>query len=209
METVWIYEIIGYVASVLIAVSLMMSKIVRLRVVNLIGAAFFALYGVLIESVPVAGMNGFIVLINIYYLWKIYSTNEYFNLLRVSSDDEYLKAFVRFHEEGIISFQPEGLLDLKHNNFCVFILRDMVPAGVIAGNKGSDGVLNVQLDFVIPQFRDFKIGNYLYNQKRDFFREMGISEIRTRAGNSAHNHYLEKMDFEAENEMSNWYTLKL
>ena len=42
METYVIYEIIGYVASVLVAVSLMMSKIVQLRIVNLIGAATFS-----------------------------------------------------------------------------------------------------------------------------------------------------------------------
>jgi len=70
METHLIYELIGYAASLLVAISLMMSAIVKLRVVNMIGAFTFAIYGVLIGSIPVAAMNGFIVLINIYFLFK-------------------------------------------------------------------------------------------------------------------------------------------
>ena len=82
METTVIYEIIGYVASLLVAISLMMSNIIQLRIVNMIGAATFSVYGILIGSIPVAGMNGFIVFINIYYLTKIYSAVEYFRFLR-------------------------------------------------------------------------------------------------------------------------------
>ena len=36
-------EIIGYIASVLVAISLMMSSILRLRIINLVGASVFAL----------------------------------------------------------------------------------------------------------------------------------------------------------------------
>ena len=69
MEFTVIYEIIEYAASILVALSLMMSKIVTLRIINLIGAALFFLYGILIDSIPVAAMNGFIVLINVYFLF--------------------------------------------------------------------------------------------------------------------------------------------
>lgn len=62
------YEIVGYIASALVAVSLMMSSIFRLRVINLVGAALFTVYGLLIGAYPVAAMNLFIVLIDLYYL---------------------------------------------------------------------------------------------------------------------------------------------
>jgi hypothetical protein len=63
-----IYEIIGYTASALVAISLMMSSIFKLRVINLIGAALFTLYGLLIGAYPVAVLNFTIVLIDLYYL---------------------------------------------------------------------------------------------------------------------------------------------
>lgn len=70
----WI-EIMGYAASILIAVSLTMSSIVKLRVINLIGAALFGTYGLLIDSMPVMLVNYFIALTNVYYLWKMYKEN--------------------------------------------------------------------------------------------------------------------------------------
>jgi hypothetical protein len=68
METPLLYELTGYAASVLVAASLMMSNIVRLRVLNMLGALTFVVYGALIEAWPVAFMNTFIVGINIWYL---------------------------------------------------------------------------------------------------------------------------------------------
>ncbi|OEJ99411.1 hypothetical protein A8C32_06280 [Flavivirga aquatica] len=65
----WI-EILGYVASLFIAISIMMNSIVKLRVVNLIGAFLLGIYGVFISSVPVILLNFFIVLTNIYFLYK-------------------------------------------------------------------------------------------------------------------------------------------
>ena len=61
-------HIIGYIASALVAVSLMMSSILKLRVINLVGASLFTVYGLLIGAYPVAVMNLFIVLIDLYYL---------------------------------------------------------------------------------------------------------------------------------------------
>ena len=71
MDLSFAYEIIGYFASVLVAISLMMSSILKLRVINLLGAALFTLYGLLIGAYPVAVMNFFIVLIDLYYLREL------------------------------------------------------------------------------------------------------------------------------------------
>jgi len=65
-------EIYGYLGSVLIAVSLMMADIYKLRWINLVGAGAFASYGLLIGAWPVAALNGFIVLIDIVHLWQLY-----------------------------------------------------------------------------------------------------------------------------------------
>ncbi|MCL1079726.1 uroporphyrinogen decarboxylase [Parashewanella spongiae] len=72
MEALNIVELIGYSASVMVAISLMMKDIVKLRSLNFIGCALFSAYGVAIEAWPVAGMNAFIACINVYYLVKMY-----------------------------------------------------------------------------------------------------------------------------------------
>lgn len=72
MESATIWEWVGYLASAVVAISLMMSNIKKLRWWNLIGAALFVAYGVAIDAYPVALVNFFIVLIDIYYLVKLY-----------------------------------------------------------------------------------------------------------------------------------------
>jgi len=59
-------ELIGYLGSVLVAISLMMRSLLRLRVINLIGALFFTTYGALLGAYPVAVLNGLIVCIDLY-----------------------------------------------------------------------------------------------------------------------------------------------
>ncbi|PTA51135.1 hypothetical protein C9I43_11810 [Shewanella morhuae] len=72
MDSATIWEWIGYLASVVVAISLMMSNIKKLRWWNLIGAALFVAYGIAISAYPVALVNFFIVLIDTYYLIKLY-----------------------------------------------------------------------------------------------------------------------------------------
>ena len=72
MDNATIWEWVGYLASVVVAISLMMSSIKKLRWWNLIGAALFVAYGIAISAYPVALVNFFIVLIDAYYLIKLY-----------------------------------------------------------------------------------------------------------------------------------------
>lgn len=63
-------EIIGYVASFFVALSLSMKSITKLRVLNMIGAFLFGTYGLIIGAYPVALVNYYIGCINIYHLIK-------------------------------------------------------------------------------------------------------------------------------------------
>jgi len=193
MSEQFLLELLGYAASILVAISLMMSSILRLRVINLIGAVTFAIYGWLIGSMPVAAVNLFIVLINIYYLQGMLRTREYFRLLELSPDSEYLRYFLSFHAAQIHRFNPETPVE-RAAEVNLMVLRDVVPAGLLMGNiEGS--TLRVTVDFVIPQYRDFKVGRFLFSESASFFRERGIREIVSGGGSREHSRYLEKMGF--------------
>lgn len=209
METTLIYELIGYAASILVAVSLMMSNIIQLRIVNLLGSATFSLYGILIGSIPVAAMNGFIVLVNIYYLTQIYSTVEYFQILKISADSEYLKTFLNFYQDQINQFQPDFYSRFRDDDLNIFVLRDMVPAGLLVGNLNDEGTFVVELDFVVPQYRDFKIGKFLFDENKSFFKDKGIKQIVARPGNEKHDEYLEEMGFRLDEDGDKQYRLAL
>jgi hypothetical protein len=181
MDPQLLYEIIGYAASVLVAISLMMRSILRLRILNLIGALFFTVYGLVIQAYPVAGVNFFIVLINIYYLYQIFSTREYFHLLPMSPTDSYLQYFLDFYKNEIREIDPAFSFELNDRQWIFFSLRDLVPAGLFIAEQTGPDSLFVELDFVIPGYRDLKLGKFLYNaQKTGIFQERGIHTICSR-----------------------------
>ena len=132
----WV-EIVGYAGSVLVAVSLMMSSIARLRALNLLGAVTFAIYGWLVGAYPVMAVNGFIALVNVVFLLKMQpGRSEAFELLAIKRlDNRYLKRFLEFHSadiQGVFPhFNTESMVDSK----VVFILRDMAPVGLVICEK--------------------------------------------------------------------------
>lgn len=73
-------EWVGYLASVLIAFSMFMKDIIKLRFINLVGSLCFVIYGLVIKAYPVALTNIVIVIVNLYYLYKI--TNEKNNSMK-------------------------------------------------------------------------------------------------------------------------------
>lgn len=198
MEPSLLFELIGYIASVLVAVSLTMSNIVRLRVLNMLGAITFVAYGSLIGAWPVAFMNAFIVGINIYYLLQMRNAKEYLKLVTTSADDEYLNYVLSFHREAIAANQPEFQFNPSQEDVCALVLRDTVPAGIFIGSPSASGEMRVKLDFVPPAYRDFKIGAFLFSEKRGFFNVLGVSSLRAQPGDAEHAGYLVKMGFEPQ-----------
>jgi len=200
METRAIQELIGYIASILVAASLTMTSVLRLRVVNLVGSAVFTVYGVLIQAWPIAAVNGFIVCINLWHLARLRRTREYFRLLEVQPDSEYLLAFLEFYRAEIERTLPGFRYDPTSAHTVVFILRDMVPAGIFIARPHSPGVLCAELDFAIPAYRDFRMGPFLYGRRADFFRARGIRRILTSPGAAHHRAYLARIGFAPDGE---------
>jgi hypothetical protein len=86
-------EWLGYAASLIVLVSLLMSSVKRLRWINLAGSLAFAVYGFLVGALPVGFMNTGIVLINVYFLFQMYTKKDYFTLLP-TSDVTYFNHFI-------------------------------------------------------------------------------------------------------------------
>lgn len=188
-------QLIGYAASVIVAVSLMMSSLLRLRLVNLVGSLLFAGYGYAIGALPVAAVNGFIVLVNLYYLARMLRTREFFRILEVAPASEYLRYFLERNLTDIRRFIPTFAPVPRGTTLSFFILRDLVPAGLFIGEPAADGTLRVQLDYVLPGYRDLKVGRFLFQERGDFFRERGIRRLLSEPGNRTHERYLRRMGF--------------
>lgn len=202
-------ELVGYVGSVLVATSLMMVRIVRLRIVNLCGAFTFAGYGFLIGSWPVAGMNAFIVGINVYHLWHLVRQQECFQVVEVEAASLLLRRLLEHFRADIQKTQP-SFADETAYNFARLILRNGRLAGCIVAHHDSDKkVLKVILDYALPEFQDFKTGRFFYNQLTSLAVAASIKRVETLVETTEHARYLEQMGFTGMASKEGWMELKL
>jgi hypothetical protein len=204
-----IREGIGYAASLVILVSLLMTNVFRLRMINLVGSLFFALYGWLIGSWPVCVINLVIAGIDGWYLVQSLRVSAFFDLQPAESvGPEFLKRFFLYHERDLMAHAP-GLTieDLQEACTCL-IFRNLLPVGVFSiRRRGPDA--DVVIDFMIPEYRDFKAGMFLYKTKRMHFKEQGIKRFHAVARHPSHPKYLQKNGFVREEGVSGGYVLAL
>lgn len=190
-------ELVGYLASALIVVSLLMASVRRLRVINLIGAAVFTVYGLLIGSIPVVLTNGAIVLIDVYYLARMArqrAQGDYFEVVAVPRDSPVLARFLAYHLADAQRFQP-GFLGLQDDHHAWMILRNAVPVGVVLARLEGE-VATIDLDYVAPAHRDQRAGTRFYTTP-GVFGAHGVTRLRSVATVEAQRRYLEAMGFTA------------
>ena len=188
----WI-ELVGYVGSGLVVLSLAQKSILRLRFIGLVGSMTFFMYSLLIEAYPITIVNVIAASIHTYYLRKlIRRPEEVFSTLSVRPDSRYLQRFLEFHAKDIARYQPEFRPDLGDNMACTLLLRDMVPAGVVVYREDGQA-LKIVLDYAIPEYRDFKLGRFLFSERSGVFAPGTV--LWSPASNTDHARYLERMGF--------------
>jgi len=189
---------IGYAASLIIAISMTTSSIVKFRWINLAGALTFSIYGFLIGALPVGFLNGFIVIVDIYYLVVIYSKKEIFEILEIRPENKYLIRFIEFNNVEILKFFPGFTYKPDMNTVSFFILRNMSVAGLFLAHREDGNVLKVGLDYVIPEYRDFKNGKYVYLRLKNKFIDLGFTKVMAEGNSVKYTKYLKKLGFKEE-----------
>ncbi|MFT7625336.1 MAG: GNAT superfamily N-acetyltransferase [Myxococcota bacterium] len=192
-------ELLGYVASVLVAISLTMSNVWKLRWVNLFGAMAFTIYGGLIGAIPILVVNGFITVVNVVYLWKMANSADAFEWLPVPDNDPLVERLLAFHDADVKRFFPEfdaQALRAREDDHWLLVLRNAIPVGLCVVTLRGEAA-DIDIDYVTPDFRDLKNGRFLYDRLTRRLAKRGVKTIRSRTAVKAHRGYLEKMGFVA------------
>ncbi len=191
-----IFEIIGYVASVVTAISLTMKNIHRLRWWNLFGATAFSAYGAMIGAWPVFALNGFVAMVDIYYLIAMSRHQEYFDMLEVDiKTSVFTKRFINFYKDDIAKYFPTFVYNENAEYKSYFCLRNCRPVGLVLFTTLSENKYLVELDYTIPDYRDMKTGKYFYHEG---LKRVGIEENKQlviKDPNEVHRKYLNAMGY--------------
>jgi len=195
MDTKILIELIGYLGSALVVVSMLMTSVLRLRIINLIGCLIFAGYALVIRSYPTAIMNLFLVGVNIYQIMRLNNTEKHYDVFEAGTGDGYLAFLLRRCQSDIVRyfprFSPDSLSGEGTRVFAVTCGREVV--GVLIGEERADA-LDVRLDYATPEFRDCSVGAFLYGKLPSF----GITSLRCAEAGENHLGYLNKMGYTRE-----------
>jgi N-acetylglutamate synthase-like GNAT family acetyltransferase len=68
-------------------------------------------------------------------------------------------------------------------------------AAIILGKRDENQWLNIKLDFVVPQYRDTKVGQHLFVLNKQYFKDKGFSKIIIAGKNRQREQYLREVGF--------------
>jgi hypothetical protein len=188
-------EWIGYAGSVLIAVSLMMNNIWKLRWVNFTGAVVFTAYGLIVRVYPVVLLNSFIAAADAFYLIQMARQRDYFSLLPLRPQSVFREKFLEFYRADIARHFPDFDWAKLREPQSVFVLRNLMPVGLFVYELQPDGIVEIRLDYVVPHYRDLKTANFIFSAKHEGLREKGFHTFVAHSGVERHQDYLRKIGF--------------
>lgn len=189
----------GYLASVLLAIGLLVNNDLKFRLLNTAGNIAFIIYGVLLHTVPVILTNSILLTINFYYLYKIYNRKEQFELLEFSSGGIMIDRFLSFYKNDIAYYFPQFTRDQLEGNLNFVVLRDLVIANIFSAKPAPDGKAEVVIDYTVERYRDYKTGRFIFDTEKDYLASKGLKSLYyTRVDNPKHEKFLQVMGFKKE-----------
>lgn len=160
-------DILGWGGSALLVYSLLQSRLLRLRVLNLAACLILTVFNWALEVWPMVGMNIVLAAINLWFIVKLVRERHdeaAFEVLQVRGDDEYLRHVLRVHGADILKFNPEFIHDPYADDQDAFLVtRGDETVGVVLLTVAGD-TAHVLLDYVTRRYRDFSPGEFIWRQ---------------------------------------------
>jgi hypothetical protein len=193
---VW-WQIIGWVGSALVVISLTQARVLRFRWLNLAGSVIATAYNVVFGIWPFVAMNGAIAIINIYWLRRLLKERHdeaAYAVVEVAPDDAYLAHVMEGHATDIARFRsPAPRTDAEETTLAFLVVHGDETVGVVLVSDLGEGVGHVDLDWVTPRFRDFTPGEFVY-RRSGVFAERGFARL-VAAGGPGQDDYLARVGF--------------
>ena len=190
LELNQIIEIIGYVGSALVIISMLMTSVVKLRIINMTGSVIFAVYALCIHSYPTAAMQAALIIINIVSLYKLLGAKKEYSIVKSEPGDAFASFFLDKYKDDIKKIFPDFTLPAA-GSLLYLICCHSDCAGILIGTLEPDDTLCIQLDYTTPAYRDASVGKFLYA----WLATQGIKNLKATAPCPIHERYLKKMGF--------------
>lgn len=174
-------DLLGWGGSALLVFSLLQTRVLRFRVLNLLACLVLVVFNWVLGVWPMVGMNLVLCAINVWFIGRLLSERHdeaAFEVLEVGPEDEYLRHVLRVHEADILKHQPGLLFDPAAGGVHAFLVQrsDETVGVVLLAVEGEVG--RVLLDYVTPRFRDFSPGEFVW-RRSGLLRDLGVRRVVT------------------------------
>lgn len=158
-------DALGWGGSALLVYSLLQSRVLRFRILNLAACLILVVFNALVNVWPMVAMNVVLSAINVWFIVQLLRERHdqaVFEVLEVQSSDEYLRHVLRVHGTDILRFNPEFIHDPGTESQSSFLVQrgDETVGVVLLQARGDEA--HVLLDYVTPRYRDFSPGEFVW-----------------------------------------------
>ena len=183
-------EIFGYIGTALVLTSMLMTSVVKLRAINMAGSVISAIYAILSNTWPVVLLNATLVVINGIQLIRLRKNKVSFELVQTGTQEQTVKHFLQHYLTDIRQYFPDFSPELAETSAVHMVYCGVEPVGLLVAQQEGD-MLQVQLDYSSPKYRDCSVAEFLFGQ----LKEQGIHTLNASADTKQHIRYLQKMGF--------------
>jgi hypothetical protein len=178
-------DALGWAGSALLIYSLLQTRVLRFRVLNLVASLVLVVFNAVLGIWPMVAMNAVLAGINLWFIRRLLRDrhdDSAYQVLEVGPADAYLQHVLRVHHEDIERFFPDldGAASAAGRS-AFLVQRGDETVGVVLLHDAGDGVAQVDLDYVTPRFRDFAPGEFVY-RRSGLFRDRGFHRVLTPPG---------------------------
>ncbi len=183
-------EVFGYIGTALVIISMLMTSVVKLRILNICGSVISMIYAIIGQAWPIVLLNGSLVLINIIQLIRMNRVKITFSRVTTTLSDKSVEHFLSLYDEDIKKYFPEYTLsDGKNYEVHTAYIGSEAVGMIIAERHYGD--MHIKLDYATPKYRDLSVSTFLFSK----LEEDGVERLLTDAGVSEHKKYLIRMGF--------------
>lgn len=200
-------QILGYAASLIVFISLMMKSLAKLRVLNAAGSLLFVVF-----ALPTAFLNLGIVVIDVFYFIRMTRVKDNFEIMTVQKDNEIVRRFYRTNKKELDALFGEASF-IKSEKIALFFRNDDI-AGLLAyssvvlppqaDSSVPESAAEILIDFVVPKYRDFAVGRHFFVKDVRFWKKQGYTCLLSSVPDKRHIPYLERLGFERQNDFTVW-----
>jgi hypothetical protein len=159
-------EVLGWVRSALLVYSVLQTRILRLRVFNGVASALLVIFNAAIAVWPMVALNLTLTAINVFYVVRLLRGRHdvrTFEVVEVFPNEAYLTHLLHEFDADIQHFNP-GFSgdDAAHTDLGFLILTGAETVGLVLARNAGDGSAQVDLDYVVPRYQGFTLGEFVY-----------------------------------------------